>query len=135
MTQQTKQRPFVITILAILAGIAAVFAAVHFLQALGILPYFFGAFKFRDFNLWYALMWGLMVWVWVWLVRMLWNVDRQAWLFLAVIAVFNLILDTTALLFGGVGTSFSDYSVSFILNGLILLYVMLPSTKRAFDVN
>ena len=134
MTQQTKHRPFVVTILAILAGIAAVFAGVHFLQALGILPYFLGAFKFRDFNLWYALMWGLMVWVWVWLVRMLWSVDRQAWLFLAVIAVFNLILDTTALLFGGVGTSFSDYSVSFIFNGLILLYVMLPSTKRAFEV-
>ena len=134
MTQQTKHRPFVITILAILAGIAAVFAGVHFLQALGILPYFLGDFKFRDFNLWYALTWGLMLWVWAWLVRMLWNVDRQAWLFLAVIAVFNLILDTTALLFGGVGTSFSDYSVSFILNGLILLYVMLPSTKRAFEV-
>ena len=134
MTQQTKQRPFVVTILAILAGIAAVFAGVHFLQALGILPYFLGAFKFRDFNLWYALTWGLMLWVWAWLVRMLWNVDRQAWLFLAVIAVFNLILDTTALLLGGVGTSFSDYSVSFIFNGLILLYVMLPSTKRAFDV-
>ena len=134
MTQQTKQRPFVVTILAVLAGIAAVFAGVHFLQALGILPYFLGDFKFRDFNLWYALTWGLMVWVWAWLVRMLWNVDRQAWLFLAVIAGFNLILDTMALLFGGVGTSFSDYSVSFILNGLILLYVMLPSTKRAFEV-
>jgi len=65
---------------------------------------------------------------------MLWNVDRQAWMFLAVITVFNLILDMTALVFGGVGTSFSDYSVSFILNGLILLYVMLPATKRAFDV-
>jgi hypothetical protein len=134
MTQQAKHRPFVVTILAILAGIAAVFAGVHFLQALGILPYFLGAFKFRDFNLWYALTWGLMLWVWAWLVRMLWSVDRQAWLFLAVIAVFNLILDTMALLFGGVGTSFSDYSVSFILNGLILLYVMLPSTKRAFDL-
>ncbi len=134
MAQQTKKRPFVITILAILAGIAAVFAGVHFLQALGILPYFLGDFKFRDFNLWYALTWGLMLWVWAWLLRMLWNVDRQAWLFLAVIAVFNLILDTMALLFGGVGTSFSDYSVSFILNGLILLYVMLPGTKRAFEV-
>ncbi len=134
MAQQTKKRPFVITILAILAGIATVFAGVHFLQALGILPYFLGDFKFRDFNLWYALTWGLMLWVWAWLLRMLWNVDRQAWLFLAVIAVFNLILDTMALLFGGVGTSFSDYSVSFILNGLILLYVMLPGTKRAFEV-
>ena len=62
-----KQRPFAVTILAVLAGIAAVFAVLHLLQALGILPYFFGSpLQFRDFNLWYVIMWGLMVWVWVW---------------------------------------------------------------------
>jgi len=36
-----------------------------------------------------------MVWVYVWLVMMLLDVDKQAWLFLAVITVFNLILDFT----------------------------------------
>ncbi len=53
----------------------------------------FGPIDFKTFSLWYALMWGLLVWVYVWLVQMLWRVDPQAWLFLAVITGFNLILD------------------------------------------
>ncbi len=133
-----KQRPFAVTVLAILSGIAAIFAAVHALQALGILPFFIGGVNVNANlltpNWWYALMWALMVWVWVWLTRMLWNVEPQAWLFLAVISVFNLILDTFTVIFGGIGTSFSDYSLSFIVNGAILLYVMLPSTKAAFGI-
>ncbi len=32
------------------------------------------------------------------------------------------------------GATFSDVSVHFILNALILIYVLLPGTKRAFDV-
>ena len=132
MTQQTKQRPFAVTILAILAGIVGVVSAIHALQGLGILPYFIGSFKVRNFDLWYAFMWGLMAWVYFWLAQMLWRVDRQAWLFLAVITVFELILDFTAIITSG--TTFSDVSVGFILNALILIYVMLPSTKRAFDV-
>ena len=133
MTQQTKQRPFVVTILAILAAIVGVVSAIHAIQALGILPYFFGPFTVRGFNLWYAFMWGLMAWVYFWLTRMLWRVDRSAWLFLAVITVFELILDFTTILTSG--ATFSDVSVGFILNALILIYVMLPSTKRAFEIS
>jgi len=127
-----KARPFPVTVLAILAGIAAVLSAVHLLQALGIFPYVIGAVSIRDFNLWYVLMWALMLYVWVWLVRMLWNVDPQAWLFLAIISVFNLILDFFAML--GAATSFSDVSLSFLVNGLILIYVLLPGTKEAFGI-
>jgi hypothetical protein len=136
MTQQTKQRPFVVTILAVLAGIVGVLSVIHALQGLGILPFLIGPFNatVRTFDLWYAFMWGLMAWVYFWLAQMLWRVDRQAWLFMAVITVFNLILDFTTLLTGGATTTFSDVSVSFILNALILIYVMLPGTKRAFDV-
>ncbi len=129
---QPVKRPFPVTVLAILAGIAAVMAGIHTLQALGILPYVIGGVTFRAFNLWNTLMWLLMVWVWVWLVQMLWKVDPQAWMFLAVIATFNLILDFFAI--AGSASTFSDYSVSFLVNGLILLYCMLPGTKRAFGV-
>ena len=132
MTQQTKQRPIVVTILAILAGIVGVVSVIHALQGLGILPYFIGAFKVRNFDLWYAFMWGLMAWVYFWLAQMLWRVDRQAWMFMAVITVFNLILDFTTIITSS--ATFSDVSVSFILNALILVYVMLPGTKRAFEV-
>jgi hypothetical protein len=127
-----KKRPFGVTVLAILAGIAAVLAAVHALQALGIFPYVLGGFKVHAFNFWSFLMWALMVWVWVWVCQMLWRVDKQAWLFLAVITVFNLILDFTIILGSA---EWQDVKVSFLINGLILIYVMLPGVKRAFDVD
>ena len=127
-----KKRPFGVTVLAILAGVAAVLAGIHTLQALGILPYFIGEFTVHTFNLWSALMWALMVWLWAWLVKMLWNVNTEAWLFLAVITIFNLILDFVVML----GASdWSDVSVSFFVNAIILIYAMLPGTKRAFEVD
>jgi hypothetical protein len=133
MQTQTRQRPFPVTILAILAAIAAVLAALHLLQALGILPYMIGPISIRDFNLWYVIMWGLMLWVWIWLVRMLWRVDPSAWIFLLIISIFNLILDFFAIL--GSTTTFSDVALSFIVNALILIYILLPGTKEAFGVD
>ena len=126
------KRPFAVTVLAVLAGIAAVLAAYHTLQAFGILQVHFGPFSFRGFNLWYGLMWGLMLWIWIWLVQMLWRMDPQAWLFLAAISTLNLIFITLEAL--GAGSAFSDQSLSFIVNALILIYVLLPGTKAAFGV-
>jgi hypothetical protein len=127
-----KKRPFGVTVLAVLAGIAAVLAAIHALQALGILPFFIGEYQIgiHAFNFWSFLMWALMVWVWVWLVQMLWVVEKQAWIFLAVITTFNLILDFTVML--GAGT-WSDVSVNFIVNGIILIYCLLPGVRKAFE--
>ena len=127
-----KKRPFGVTLLAILAGLLAVLSGVHALQALGLFPYMIGPFSVHAFNFWSFLMWALMVWVYVWVVKMLWSVDKQAWLFLAVITVFNLILDFTFIL----GTAeWSDVSLSFLINAFILIYIMLPGVKRAFDVD
>jgi len=131
MSASSKKRPFGATILAILAGVLAVLAGIHALQSLGILPFIIGDFRIHAFSFWNALMWGLMVWVYVWLIQMLWRVDPQAWLFLAVITVFNLIVDFTMML--GSTITWTDVSVSFIINGLILIYVMLPGTRRAFQ--
>jgi hypothetical protein len=111
----TKHRPFGATLLAILAGIAAVLAAFHLLQSLGILPYVIGEYSVRGFNLWVA--------------QMLWRVDPQAWLFLAVITVFNLVINFTYL----IGKAeWSDVSLSFIVNAVILIYIMLPGVRQAF---
>ena len=127
-----KSRPFGVTVLAILAGILAVLSGVHALQALGLFPYMIGPFSVHAFSFWSFLMWALMVWVYAWLVKMLWSMDKQAWLFLAVITVFNLILDFTVML-GSAG--WSDVSVHFLLNALILIYIMLPGVKQAFEVD
>ena len=131
---QVKERPVGVTILAILAGIAAVLAAIHALQFLGILPFFIGSsgYKVHAFSFWYALMYGLLVWVYIWLAQMLWRVERQAWLFLVMITMFYLILDFFAL-FGA--TTWGDVAVSVILNAVILLYCMLPGVRSAFGTD
>lgn len=128
---QVKERPVGVTILAVLAGIAAVLSALHALQFLGIIPFFIGPVAMRTFNFWYALMWGLLFWVYIWLVQMLWRVDRQAWIFLVFVTIFELTLDFVAML--GSAT-WQDVSVSFLLNAAILIYCMLPGVKNAFGI-
>ena len=126
-----RRRPIGVTILAVLAGSVAVLAGLHFLQAVGVLPYVVGPVSVRDFNLWYTLMWGLTVWVWAYVTRLLWRVDPWAWMFLVVIAAFNLLFDFVAL----IGTTtVSDLSLSFLLNVVILIYALLPGTREAFDI-
>jgi hypothetical protein len=125
-----RSRPFGVTILAILAAIAAIIAAVHALQFLGIIPFFIGgSVPVRFFSLWYALMYGLLVWVYIWLTTMLWRVEPQAWLFLVIVTLFYLILDFLSLLGK---SSWQDVSVSIIVNAIILLYCMLPGVRTAF---
>ena len=126
-----KERPVGVTILAILAGIAAVIAAVHALQFLGIFPFFMSpsGYAVRYVSFWYALMYGLLVWVYIWLTMMLWRVEPGAWMFLVIVTMFYLILDAITLI--GV-TTWADVSVSVIVNGIILLYCMLPGVRRAF---
>ena len=124
-----KSRPIGVTVLAVLAALLAIFAGYRVLQFLGLFPFWVGTIPFRSFSLFAALMWGLMLWVYIWLTKMLWEVDPQAWLFLAVISVFNLILEFVTLIGSN---SMQDAAIPFILNGLILIYVMLPGTKKAF---
>jgi hypothetical protein len=127
-----KARPFGVTVLAILAGIAAVLAAFHTLQFLGIFKVDVGFFSVRVVNFWYALMWGLLVWVYIWLVQMLWNVRPEAWLFLVVITTFNLVMDALYLIGDA---SFNMVSLSVIVNALTLIYCMLPGVKKAFGTS
>ena len=126
-----RERPFGVTILAILAGIAAILSAIHALQFLGLFPIVIGQnVAVRTYiSFWYALMYGLLFWVYIWLVRMLWRVDPAAWMFLVFITVFELIFDIFSM-FGA--TTWQDVSVSFIFNALVLLYVMLPGVREAF---
>ena len=129
-TTPARHRPIMVTMLAIGAGILALMSAVHLLQSLGIIPFVIGRFEVRAFSLFHAIMFGLLVWVWGWLVQMLWKVEPQAWIFLVVVSMFNLVLDFVLLLGE---TSWSDVSISFLVNAVVLLYCLLPGTRRAFD--
>jgi hypothetical protein len=62
---------------------------------------------------------------------MLWNVNPQGWLFMVIISGLNLILAFLSILGG---SSWDALSVAIIINGLILIYCLLPSTKRAFEL-
>jgi hypothetical protein len=125
-------RPFGITVLAVLAFVALVLAIIHFLQALGILQYFVGPVSFRDFSLWYALMWALMIWVWWWVGRAILMQDPSAWLFLMLVSGFNLLFVFITVIFTPTATT--DLSVTFLLNLAIFAYALMPSTKRQFRV-
>ncbi len=127
-----QTRPMGITILAALAFVALVLAVVHLLQALGILRYFVGPIAIRDFNLWYALLWGLMVWVWWWVGRALLMQDPSAWIFLLIVSGFNLIFVFFTMI--AANTTYTDLTASFLLNLAIFGYTLLPSTKRSFGL-
>jgi hypothetical protein len=131
MTPVHRHRPFSVTLLAIFVGMLTILAAVHLLQALGIVPYVIGRLEIRAFSLLYAIMWGLMVWVWVWLFQMLWRVDPQAWVFLVFVSLLNMFFHFLILIGN---TTWSDVAASFLISGLVLIYCMLPGTRRAFGM-
>jgi hypothetical protein len=76
-------------------------------------------------------MWAMMVWIYVWVVQMLWNMEKSGWLFVAVIATFNLIMNFMVML--GQQGAWSDVNVDLLLNAIILIYVMLPGVRQAFE--
>ncbi len=125
------QRPIGVTILAVFSGLLAVIAVVKTLTWLGLFPWLGPGPAVRTFNLWYALLYGLLAWVYIWLTQMLWNVNPSAWWFLIIITIFNLIIEFVALLNG---TPWEWVAPTIIINSLILIYVVLPGTRRSFGI-
>jgi hypothetical protein len=128
-----KKRPVGVTLLAILAGFAAVVAIIYTLQMLHLWPVTgpLGLFKFFTFNMFGAILWGIMAAIWLWVARMLWAADVQGWLFVVVMATLNIILGLFSVIGG---TPWEAISVALFLNALILIYGLLPGTKAAFGV-
>jgi hypothetical protein len=124
------ERPVGVTILTFVAVVLAFLNAIVMLRFLGFLP-FLGVIEGRIFSLWYALLYGLLAYIWVWLAQILWQADQQAWMFLAVITIFNLCIDFVVLVTGG-----SRYDVNFsVVNTLVLIYIMLPGVRGAFGTD
>jgi hypothetical protein len=125
----TPHRPIGITIIAVLAAVATIFAAIHTLQYLHLLPFFLGGMAFFGFDLWGALLWGLMTLIYAWVVVQLWNVNPQGWMFLVILSALNIILDIVSII--GQST-FSAVAPSILINAIVLIYVLTPGVKRAF---
>ena len=129
----TRKRPFGVTILAILAAVAAIVAIYHTLQMLSLLPISgpLGIFKFFGFNLFGAIMWGFLAFIYIWVVRMLWNLDARGWIFVVAIAALNLIFAVISIIGQ---SSWQAMAPAIVVNGLILIYGLLPGTKAAFQI-
>ena len=126
-----RDRPFVITLLAILTILAFAQAAIITLQMLHLFPVWIGPIHFWTFDFWGALMWGILALIYLWLFYMLWNVQPQAWLFLVLVSGLNLIFAFLSILGG---SNWEAMSTAIIINGLILIYCLLPNTKKAFEI-
>ncbi len=126
-----KQRPFGITLLAIFALISALVAGWHTLQMLHLVPVFFGPVRFFTFDLFGAILWGIMFLIYLWVFRMLWNVEPQGWLYVVVLATLNLILALVSVLGQ---TSFTEMLPSLLINAIVLIYALTPNVKNAFGM-
>lgn len=124
-----NHRPFGVTLLALFAGLGALVNIWHTLQMLHILPVSLGESHFFTFDLVGAILFGLLAAIYIWVFTMLWRVDPQGWLFVTVLAMLNLILAFVSIL--GQST-FAAMLPSLLLNGLILLYCLMPGTRQAF---
>lgn len=122
-------RPFGVTVLAILAAIAGLVAAYRTFQYLHILPFWLGPVAFYGFDLLGALLWGVTTIIYAWVVSMLWTVNPQGWMFCVIISIVNIILAVLDVL----GQSSLEAEIpALVINALVLIYCLLPSTKRAF---
>ncbi|MDD1691914.1 MAG: hypothetical protein LUQ05_01845 [Methanoregula sp.] len=126
-----KERPIGVTILAFLAILGAVNALIYTLQMLHLLPTYLGPIAFYQFSLIGAFFWGLLFFIWLAVFRMLWEVQPQGWMFMVLIAVFNLIYGIICVLGG---SSWEAMAPIIIISGLILIYCLLPGTKQAFGI-
>ena len=122
-------RPIGVTILAILAAVAAILALIRTLQMLHLWPIWFGPVRFFTFDLLGAILWGILALIWIWVLRGLWNLDPQAWMFVVILSALNLILALISIIGQ---SSFPAELPTIILNGIILIYCQTSRVKSAF---
>jgi len=126
-----QTRPIGVTILAVLAIIAAVNAFIYTLQMLHLLPTYLGPVAFYQFSLIGALLWGFLAFIWLGVAGALWIVHPQGWLFMVIIAGFDLMYGIICVLGG---SSWEAMAPIIIISGLVLIYCLLPGTKKAFGI-
>src|SRR5262245_47837710 len=98
MAATVRHRPVGITILAVLALVAALVAVWHTLQYLHVVPFTMGSLQFYGYDPLGAILWALMALIWVWVAARLWTVDPRGLLFAIVLSGLNLVLALLSLL-------------------------------------
>jgi len=128
--QATRDRPVGVIILTVIAGVLFVLNAVNALLFLGALPItLFGRTGFFGQALLGAILYGIVALIYGWLTIGLWNLDPQAWLFVVLVTILNLILAAVSVLGA---TSLQEILPTVIANVVILVYSLSPGVKEAF---
>ena len=127
------QRPFAVTLLAIIAVLAGISAVLDVLRYAGLLPFtlpfFSQALSFFGVSFFGAILAGIVAVIWFWVASRLWNLDPRGWLFVVVISIVHIIFQVMALIGG---TPLSAMWLSLGLPILTLILGLLPGTRAAF---
>ena len=113
----------ILAVIAIFAGIVAVFDLIRYLDVLT------SGFDFFGVTWLGAIFTGLVALIWFWAASRVWNVDPQGWLFMVSIAAIYLVFDVIAIIGG---TPWELLMPSIFMSALALIIGLLPSTKEAF---
>jgi hypothetical protein len=130
MTSQPS-RPIGVTILAALAFIAGLVDVYHALQYLGILPRFLGPIAFFGIDILGAILYIVLAAIWIWVGRMLWQLNPQGWTFMVALAGINIIFAVLAVIGA---SSFGAQLPAILINAAVLIYAYSSGVKKAFGV-
>ena len=124
---------YILFALAVVAGILALLDAARYMGWLAFtadVP-FLGEIRFvLPQAQWFAAILSAIVGIiWFVVAGWLWNLNPSGWMFVVVIAIFNLILLFLALLGR---TTLDQILLAVLVNALALILALLPSTKEAF---
>jgi hypothetical protein len=124
-------RPLGVMLLALGAGLAALYEIWRMLVFLGIVKFtFIGQEVSFPEAQWGQALWALILAaIWVWVMVGFWNVRAYAVQFGIFISLFTLIFGFMALLFG---SSVEAETIPWLLAGAILLYLSYPGVQKAF---
>jgi hypothetical protein len=128
----TRQRTWAVWILVIVAVVAGILAVLDTLRYMGWFPIAsLGNLNFflPNANWLGALLSAAVAIIWFVVASQLYNLNPQGWLFVVIIAIFNLIVLLLALLGQ---TTWTAISLAVIVNAIALILALLPSTKAAF---
>jgi hypothetical protein len=113
----------ILSVLAVVAGIAAVIDVLRYMEWL------FSPLSFLGSPVLGAILSGLVAAIWFGTAVRIWNLDPQGWLFMVAIAAIYLIFDVISLI---AGTPIELLMPSIFISGLALILGLLPSTKEEF---
>jgi hypothetical protein len=127
----SRSRPIGVTLLALLAGLAALNAFGYALMYLRVMANPLGPLGFFGVDPFGALMWAVSGAIWIWVTIKLWQVDPQGLQFVTILSGLNLILAAMAIIGSSTLTAMLP---AIFFNGLALIYSLSPNVRKAFGL-